>query len=543
MMNVLALSLVLSSLVAAGLWSPQIERHKPDDQEVIVKNGHRVVVVEYEKQGPRNTRVSISPEETGTTHKLVEAADKTYSSTAGGKSSEAAAEGVLETAKEKFKEASSVLPNLGQGISTSVHSKSPPTHDIRSISSAVGGKASEAAEGVLETTKEKLKEASSVLPNLGQGTSTSVPSTSQQFPPVHDARSGTRELVCDAFGKCKHKIAEAMGKTKEKVADKAHAVEEGAKGTVETVKHAGETAVERTKSAGEDLASNLADKMKSAGQEVADKAMKAEEKTEEVAEQVKTSVDLTKRRAQQNLTEIFRRGREVAYDAAMYAVSPETVSSLMGLLELIGFATAYGMCVWVTFVSSHVLAGALPRQQFGVVQSKIYPVYFRAMAYSIGTALVAHFLGRQGRVVSGPAETLQAYNLLGYLVMVLVNLLYLEPQATKVMFERMKAEKEEGRGRDVDTVAEPPPVSGLTTTTTPTASGGAKPIGTTGTTTTTSSRAKLAEQEEAKTRLGKLNQRLKQLNTYSSFLNVLTLMGLTWHLVYLGQRLQLHRSC
>ncbi|KAE8673041.1 hypothetical protein F3Y22_tig00111817pilonHSYRG00032 [Hibiscus syriacus] len=31
--------------------------------------------------------------------------------------------------------------------------------------------------------------------------------------------------------------------------------------------------------------------------------------------------------------------------------------------------------------------------------------------------------------------------------MVLVNALYLEPKATKLMFERMKMEKEGGRGR------------------------------------------------------------------------------------------------
>ena len=37
----------------------------------------------------------------------------------------------------------------------------------------------------------------------------------------------------------------------------------------------------------------------------------------------------------------------------------------------------------------------------------------------------------------------------------------------------------------------------------------------------------------------KLNQRLKKLNTYSSFLNILTLMALKVHLVYLAHRLHM----
>ncbi|MBA0632381.1 hypothetical protein Godav_001139, partial [Gossypium davidsonii] len=68
----------------------------------------------------------------------------------------------------------------------------------------------------------------------------------------------------------------------------------------------------------------------------------------------------------------------------------EALNTVMGIVNLLGLATAYGMSVWVTFISSYILAGQLPRQQFGVVQSKIYPVYFRAMAYSIGMALLGH---------------------------------------------------------------------------------------------------------------------------------------------------------
>lgn len=49
-----------------------------------------------------------------------------------------------------------------------------------------------------------------------------------------------------------------------------------------------------------------------------------------------------------------------------------------------------------------------------------------------------------------------------------------------------------------------------------------------------------SEQEVIKRTMRRLNERLKKLNTNSSMLNILTLMALTWHLVYLGQRLTLN---
>ncbi|MBA0786296.1 hypothetical protein Gotri_026506 [Gossypium trilobum] len=62
----------------------------------------------------------------------------------------------------------------------------------------------------------------------------------------------------------------------------------------------------------------------------------------------------------------------------------------MSIANLLVSAIAYGISVWVTFISSFILAGQLPTQQFGLVHSKIYHIYFRAMAYSIGLAFLAN---------------------------------------------------------------------------------------------------------------------------------------------------------
>ncbi|XP_038996452.1 uncharacterized protein LOC120121044 [Hibiscus syriacus] len=125
----------------------------------------------------------------------------------------------------------------------------------------------------------------------------------------------------------------------------------------------------------------------------------------------------------------------------------------------------------------------------------------------------------------------QSFNLLSSLFMVLVNAMYFEPKATKVMFERMKMEKEEGRGRP-DFLAE-----GRRTTETPSVADPAAKISRKGPLPAPAAAPIGSEEEVIKSRMARLNERLKKINTNSSVLNILTLMALTWHLVYLGQRL------
>ncbi|KAK2970913.1 hypothetical protein RJ640_007604 [Escallonia rubra] len=501
MMNVLALSLVLTSLVTAGVFSPSPE--KPNQRDIIVKEGHRVVMVEYEKKGDGNTKVVISPEDAHFSH---QAATPIKSS--------------VEDAKEKIKETASSAPNSGHGLSGDSDTKQD------------GG---------------------------------------------HSHTPGARELVCDAYGKCKHKIASAIGMTKEKVAekaqevsDKAHEVEEDAKEAVsepmgkvkDTVSHkvhdAANKAQDKTQQAketvsrkardyseavtktaknikdadtdtpkilGEHIERNVSSKVESAKGPVREKAKQAEQMAEEAADTVKAGARRVKEEGRKSLNDILGRGRDVLHYAITTALSRETMDYLMGVVNLLGFSTAFGMCVWVTFVSSYVLADALPRQQFGMLQSKIYPVYFKAMAYAVGVALVGHLLSQRRRMFSSTFEILQGWNLLASLMMVLANLLYLEPRATKVMFERMKMEKEEGRGIDGLDHAEPSSSVDRCT----------EPATCTVSTTTGAGRQEYAAK---KSQIIRMNEKLKKLNTYSSFLNVLTLMALTWHLAYLGQRLQ-----
>ncbi|XP_073036644.1 uncharacterized protein [Primulina eburnea] len=360
-----------------------------------------------------------------------------------------------------------------------------------------------------------------------------------------------RELVCDAYGKCKHKIAAAIGKTKEAVADKAHEVKEGADEAVGKVKDTVTHSVDRVSVKARESTENVKESAREAKDKVFDKAneikegaavqaekakslvsekaKEAEEMLEDASDRVKQGAQRVKEGGKKELRGAFQRARAVGVRVLAFLVPPVSMNSVSGVLHLLGFAAAYGMCVWVTFASSYVLAAALPRHQFGMVQSKIYPVYFKAMAYSVGMALFGHLLSQRRRLSPVSVGMFQAFNLGVSLVMVLANLLYLEPRATKVMFERMKKEKEEGRGKESDDKE----LSGLRNIDPTTGS-------------RVGSRGSVEEKQTDtaavdKAEMVRMSEMLRRLNSYSSFLNVVVLMSLTCHLVYLGQRL--HIEC
>ncbi|KAL4332543.1 hypothetical protein GQ457_07G020130 [Hibiscus cannabinus] len=404
MMNILGLSLVVTSLAAAGLWSPS-----PQRQYVGASEGHRVIVVEYDEDAQHGTKVHVSPPPPQQQPKPA----KYFS-------------------KEGLKEAASVLPNLGQGISP-------------------GGKA---------------------------GPGSHVPG----------------ELICDAFGKCTQTFASVFDKAKDKVSE-----------TADEAKHKLGEIASKAKGA-------LAEKdrvLKESANECIDKAEDAVGTVKETAETARCHIvnnstekaemarEKTERKAKSGANKLF---------IAMEALNP-----VMGIANLLGLASAYGMSVWVTFISSTVLAEALPRLQFGVVQINMHDVHSKAMGFSVGLALLGHLLGQRRTLFCSKTDMFQAFNLMCSFLLVLVNALYFKPKATKVLLERMKVEKEGRRGRDGFVVGE----AAMKSRESPTA---------------------------ASATIARLNERLKKLNAKSSLVNVVTLVPLTWHLLYLAHRISSNRG-
>ncbi|KAK1422180.1 hypothetical protein QVD17_25124 [Tagetes erecta] len=228
-----------------------------------------------------------------------------------------------------------------------------------------------------------------------------------------------------------------------------------------------------------------------------------------------------------SLNDIVYKLKEFVYDFTRYVYDhiyrKKIGLSVVGLIHILGFSTAYGMGLWVTFVSSLILGRCLSRQMFGVVQSRMFTVYYKAMTYCVSAALFGHLAGLKSAVLSDRTGLFQSACLASSLLMVLMNLMWLEPESTRVMYERMKNEKEEGKGVGV-----------VVSTNDGIADGASSVDGGGGTTVVRSAPSVVVESQDVL----RLNEKLKRLNLYTSTLNMLTLMVLTWHLVYLGQRLQ-----
>nr|XP_043637844.1 uncharacterized protein LOC122608829 [Erigeron canadensis] len=223
---------------------------------------------------------------------------------------------------------------------------------------------------------------------------------------------------------------------------------------------------------------DLVDSPKRIGEDIERNATR---KIVEGVEQVEETLETVK---ESSVNDLITKSKEVLPDV-MFKTTLEKIKSVISWCHLFGFSIAYGMGIWMTFSSKCLLSKCLPKQQFGMVLNKINMVYFKAMAYCVGAALLGYLVshGRKG-VFFNRMEIFQGFNLVCALIMILINLLLLEPRATKLIVERMKIP--------------------------------------------------MKEKKQMKT----IMKQLRRLNAYSSTLNVSTMVVLTWHLAYMGQLLR-----
>ncbi len=107
------------------------------------------------------------------------------------------------------------------------------------------------------------------------------------------------------------------------------------------------------------------------------------------------------------------------------------VLALARFLHLLTFATIYGSSLWVTFVSGIILSKNIPRQQFGFVQSRMFPVYLRVVAAGEGLLFLLHSIMHPW-LSADTLERQQFQNFVWMIAATLVNVYVLEPRATKV---------------------------------------------------------------------------------------------------------------
>jgi len=123
---------------------------------------------------------------------------------------------------------------------------------------------------------------------------------------------------------------------------------------------------------------------------------------------------------------LVRAAVAVAAVAAAAKATEFLPSHLVSFVHLVSLSTWLGTTVYTTLVIGIVLFKQLPRQTFGRVQSKLFPIYFGVSAACILLCLGTSFAS--GHMARMPV-------LLTALVSTLANLFLLEPVTTSVMYK------------------------------------------------------------------------------------------------------------
>lgn len=134
--------------------------------------------------------------------------------------------------------------------------------------------------------------------------------------------------------------------------------------------------------------------------------------------------------------------RLVALAAAVLAAArsaPLLPSSVMGFMHILTFGTWLGTLVYTSFVIGIVAFKNLPRQTFGKLQSKLFPIYF-----ALSSTASAILLSTLFAATNGAAPRKQVVLLGISLVASLFNMIIAEPVATKIMFARYDLENATG---------------------------------------------------------------------------------------------------
>ncbi|PPD95478.1 hypothetical protein GOBAR_DD07502 [Gossypium barbadense] len=226
---------------------------------------------------------------------------------------------------------------------------------------------------------------------------------------ISQRKAGSRrhspgELIRDAFEKCTPRVATTLCNTKDKVSDIAHEANKLKQATSGTAHEAKEKVKDKAWETAQEVkekVSKLHTEPETRAKESIDKAKEAAIIAKDTAKMMGADIVTNKSEQVENvqekaMEEAGRAANKVKtsankfLDGLKYMTSMEALNTVMGIANLLGLARAYGISVWVMFISCYTLAGLLPRQQFGVVHNKIYPVYFREIAYSIGLAFLAN---------------------------------------------------------------------------------------------------------------------------------------------------------
>lgn len=202
-------------------------------------------------------------------------------------------------------------------------------------------------------------------------------------------------------------------------------------------------------------AETTSEKASQATNNVYDTAGRAKDQTVDAASRAKDAVVNTGNRAKDSVKDMTRQSEKTASDysqkgkeslgAGAAAIGARTsaksgrFSRVLSFLHLLAYAVTFGSAVWMTFISGRILSRSIPREQFRNVQTKMFPYFLKFMVS--GEAAVALLYALMGGISSK-----WLFGLLLLVAATAYNAFVLEPKTTKIYLERLRMEKEEGRG-------------------------------------------------------------------------------------------------
>jgi len=118
-------------------------------------------------------------------------------------------------------------------------------------------------------------------------------------------------------------------------------------------------------------------------------------------------------------------------------------------LYFLSYSWLLGQSIWVTFFGGIIAHKALPRQQFGLLQSKTFPIYF-ATSLSNATLLLALWVSNDPKITHHLMEPLlppvaQTWTLSLVVLMTLTNWMWIGPATNRLSSERYKQERAEDK--------------------------------------------------------------------------------------------------
>ncbi|KAI5619139.1 transmembrane protein 205 [Silurus asotus] len=123
-------------------------------------------------------------------------------------------------------------------------------------------------------------------------------------------------------------------------------------------------------------------------------------------------------------------------------------TDVVKVLHLLVIAFSWGMQVWVSFIAGFVLLSKVSLHTFGLVQSKLFPMYFYCLLGS-NTISLAIFAVYHPRELLNWHETIQMVLFFMAVIMSGLNVQWFTPTVTEHFLVMREIEQEHGLGEEI----------------------------------------------------------------------------------------------